>query len=70
MWTKYNYLCTNCDAMIEITACVEPAFDPACFCDYQTNVILLGTEDGNNPDEPVIEVTYTEVVKINTNPYN
>ena len=70
MWTKYNYLCTDCDAMIEITTQAYPVIDPACSCRRSSHIILLGIEDGNNPDEPVTEVTYTEVVKINTNPYN
>ena len=70
MWTKYNYLCTDCDAMIEITTQAYPVIDPACTCRASSHIIFLGTEDGYDPDEPVIEVTYTEVVKINTNPYN
>jgi hypothetical protein len=70
MWTKYNYLCTDCDAMIEITTQAYPVIDPACNCRASSHIVWLGKEDANNPDEPVIEVTYTEVVKINTNPYN
>jgi hypothetical protein len=70
MWTKYSYLCTSCDALIEITAQVDPQYGPACFCDYQTELVLVGTEDGNALRNDVIEVTPSEVVKINTNPYN
>jgi hypothetical protein len=32
MWTKYDYLCTDCDALIEITACADKVLDPACIC--------------------------------------
>jgi hypothetical protein len=32
MWTKYEYLCTNCDALIEVTANVPHALDPDCIC--------------------------------------
>ena len=66
MWTKYNYVCTDCDALIEITSEVYPVIDPACICRRSSHIVFLGTED----PEPVTEVTYTEVVKINTNPYN
>jgi hypothetical protein len=69
MWTKYNYLCTDCDAMIEITTEANPVIDPACTCRASSHIVWLGKEDANNPDEPVTEVTYTEVVQINTNPY-
>ena len=79
MWTKFTYLCTDCDALIEITASVEPHIDPACICHASSHVILLSKWDATvthvdedlTPDyEPVIKVTPPQVVKINTNPYN
>jgi hypothetical protein len=79
MWTKFTYLCTDCDALIEITASVSPQIDPACICHSSSHVTLISWEDATvshvdedlAPDyEPVIKVTPTEVVKINTNPYN
>jgi len=71
MWTKYDYLCTDCDALIEITACADKVLDPACICSGQGVVILLGQSDAFGPVlEPVTKVTPTQVVKINTNPYN
>jgi hypothetical protein len=71
MWTKYTYLCTDCDALIEITADCFRALDPACICQGQGVVILLSEEDGNAPlFEPVTKVTPRGLVKINTNPYN
>ena len=93
-WTKYDYLCTNCDALVEITASFyPPKIDPDCICGLGA-LINIGVSDGNAPlFEPVIDtiemldefksqtgividsldvmkVTPTQVVKINTNPYN
>ena len=45
MWTKFTYLCTDCDALIEITASVEPQIDPACICHATSHVILLSKWD-------------------------
>jgi hypothetical protein len=69
MWTKYNYLCTDCDAMIEITTQAYPVIDPACICRRSSHLVFLGTEETTDYADPVTEVTYTEVVQINTNPY-
>ena len=70
-WTKYDYLCTDCDALIEITACVDKVLDPACICGGYGIVILLGESDGNAPIiTDVSKVTPSKLVKINTNPYN
>ena len=71
-WTKYDYLCTDCDALIEITTLKDRSecFQPLCTCG-SVNVINIGTSNGNAPlFEPVIEVTPPQLVKINTNPYN
>lgn len=71
MWTKYTYLCTDCDALIEITACADKVFDPACICRGEGVTILLTEEEGNAPIiTDVRKVTPTRVVKINSNPYN
>jgi hypothetical protein len=72
MWTKYDYLCTDCDALIEITTQKNRSecFQPLCTCG-SVNVINIGVSDGNGPlFEPVTKVTPPQVVKINTNPYN
>jgi hypothetical protein len=77
MWTKFTYLCTDCDALIEITASVEPQIDPACICHASSHVILLSKWDANathvdedlTPDYDVTDITPTKLVKINTNPY-
>jgi hypothetical protein len=70
VWTKYNYLCTDCDALIEITTQANPVIDPACTCRRSSHLVFLGTEETTDYAEPVTEVTYTEVVKIDSNPYN
>jgi hypothetical protein len=71
MWTKYDYLCTDCDALIEITACADVWKDPACICGGLGVVILLSESGARGPLlEDVRKVTPREVVKINTNPYN
>ena len=66
MWTKHDYVCTNCDALIEVTALEIPRVDPDCIC-ARGMVIGIGSSLAY---QPVIEVTSPQVVKINTNPYN
>ena len=71
MWTKYDYLCVDCDALIEITACADLIREPSCICDGEGIVILIGESDGNAPIiTDVSKVTPRGLVKINTNPYN
>jgi len=71
VWTKYDYLCTDCDALIEITACADKVLDPACICGGPGVIILLGQSDAKGPSiYDVSSITPTKVVKINSNPYN
>ena len=71
MWTKYDYLCIDCDALIEITACADLVREPSCICDGEGIVILLGESDGNAPIiTDVTNITPRTVVKIDSNPYN
>ena len=67
-WTKYSYLCTDCDSLIEVTTNTAPVMDPGCICGLDTFVIRTGLD----PEQlaPVISLTSTGVVKINSNPYN
>ena len=66
IWTKYDYVCTNCDALIEITASVYPAIDPDCLCG--NGMIISITSDP--AFAPIVtDITPAKVVKINTNPY-
>jgi hypothetical protein len=70
MWTKYDYVCTNCDALIEITASVYPAIDPDCLCGNGM-IIDIGTSPAFTPIiTDVSNITPAKVVKINSNPYN
>ena len=65
MWTKYSYVCTSCDALIEITTNLIPQENASCVCDRRAWV----TRTAVAPDEDVTTITYVDVVKINTNPY-
>ena len=67
MWTKYDYVCSDCDALIEITT-LENIREWRGWCPCgSANIINISVTDGN---APVIDITPSEVVKINTNPYN
>lgn len=68
MWTKYSYICTDCDCLIEVTTNTAPVMDPGCICGLDTFVVRTAQE----PEQlaPVMSITPTGVVKINTNPYN
>ena len=76
-WTKYDYVCTDCDALMEITTLINiREWRGWCSCG-SANLINIGVSDATVPEakdlyhfQDVIEVTPTEVVKINTNPYN
>lgn len=71
MWTKYDYVCSDCDALIEITTLKNiREWRGWCSCG-SPNIINIGVSDGNAPLlEPVTNITPREVVKINSNPYN
>jgi hypothetical protein len=71
-WMKYSYLCTDCDALYEITTLqtIPDCFEPECPCG-STKIINIGVSDGNAPIiTDVSKVTPRTVVKINSNPYN
>jgi hypothetical protein len=63
MWTKHSYVCTSCDALIEITTNLIPQENASCVCDRRAWVTRTNVET-------VVEVTPRGLVKINTNPYN
>jgi hypothetical protein len=72
MWTKYTYICTDCDALYEINTLqvIPECFSPECPCG-SSNIIGIGVSDGSAPKiYDVASITPTQVVKINTNPYN
>ena len=68
MWTKYSYVCTDCDALVEITIRSNTAPNPECTEDGML-LTLIGWVDAT-VQEPVTNITSPQVVKINTNPYN
>ena len=68
MWTKYSYVCTDCDSLIEIISNKTPKMDPGCVCGIDTFVTRTAVEPEQLP--PVISITPKNLVKINTNPYN
>jgi DNA-directed RNA polymerase subunit RPC12/RpoP len=71
-WTKYDYLCTDCDALIEITTLQNLREDSYKYCPCNsTNVINIGVTDAFTPIiTDVSKVTPRQVVKIDSNPYN
>jgi hypothetical protein len=68
MWTKYSYVCTDCDSLIEVTTNTQPVMDPGCICGLDTFVTSTALEPTVQPN--VMSITPSNVVKINTNPYN
>jgi hypothetical protein len=68
MWTKYSYICTDCDSLIEVISNNTPKMDPGCVCGIDTFVTRTAVEPEQLP--PVISITPKNLVKINTNPYN
>ena len=71
LWVKYDYLCTDCDALMEITTLKDiKTWRGWCSCG-SANLINIGVSDGNAPIiTDVSNITPTKLVKINTNPYN
>ena len=70
MWTKYSYVCTNCDALIEITTLDNiREWRGWCPCG-SANIINISVRDATVPDQDVTYITEPKLVKINTNPYN
>ena len=64
MWTTYSYVCTNCDALIQVTTQVTPEENASCTC-------MRGAWVTRTSMEPnVSKITPPKLVKINTNPYN
>ena len=69
MWTKYDYVCSDCDALIEITTLDNiREWRGWCPCG-SANIINISVRDATVPDD-VTSITATQIVKINTNPYN
>jgi DNA-directed RNA polymerase subunit RPC12/RpoP len=70
MWTKYDYVCSDCDALIEITTLDNiREWRGWCPCG-SANIINISVRDATVPDQDVSKVTPHGLVKINSNPYN
>lgn len=49
MWTKYDYVCSDCDALIEITT-LDKLEDWRGWCPCgSANIINISVTDGNAP---------------------
>jgi hypothetical protein len=76
MWAKYTFVCDpdECDALLEFTARDGYGFPNGIVsmqCPCGREMIYISVEDiKGRLYEPVIKVTGSKVVKINTNPYN
>ena len=69
MWTKYDYVCSDCDALIEITTLDNiREWRGWCPCG-SANIINISVRDAT-VSELVTQDTPVGLVKINTNPYN
>ena len=79
-WTKYDYLCTDCDALIEITT-LENIREWRGWCPCgSANLVNIGVHDAEVKVDPydspyknagtVTNITPPKLVKINSNPYN
>jgi hypothetical protein len=69
-WTKYNYVCNSCDALVEITTRHDLSeYRGWCACG-SGDITLIVYADATVPDNDVTNLTFPQVVKINTNPYN
>ena len=78
-WMKYDYLCNDCDALIEITTLKDiRSWRGLCSCG-SANIINIGVHDAEVKVDPydspyknpgtVTNITPPKLVKINTNPY-
>lgn len=66
MWIKYSYVCANCDTLLEITTMYQDPEDPYCVCS-ESDIMWISLEDAT---VPVTNITPSNLVKINSNPYN
>jgi len=62
-WIKYDYLCTDCDALMEITTLVDiKDWRGWCSCG-SPNLINIGWIDVSRHEEPVTNITPQRLVK-------
>jgi len=75
-WTKHEFLCTECDTLIEITTYWKDEYiaTPICPCPHQAIIklnthVLPGSIFASSHSD-VTSITPAPLVKINSNPYN
>jgi hypothetical protein len=67
MWTRYSYVCTDCDALTEITTVDDLSqYRGWCACG-SANLVRVAVDDATIA---MTDITPYGLVKINTNPYN
>jgi hypothetical protein len=75
-WTKHEWLCTECDTLMEFTTYWKDELVPipACPCPHQAiiklNTHVLESSSNVSYHSDVTSITPTPLVKINSNPYN
>jgi hypothetical protein len=75
-WTKHEFLCTECDTLMEFTTYWKDEYiaTPICPCPHQAIIklnthVLPGSIFASSHSD-VTSITPTPLVKINSNPYN
>ena len=75
-WIKYEWLCTECDSLMELTTYWTEEYVPIpdCPCPHKAiiriNKHALESSTFVSYHSNVTTITPTRVVKINSNPYN
>ena len=69
MWNRYTYVCSYCDALIEITSEVIPVVDPICICNTALVPTYIGQEDATLPED-VADITPEILARTNGKVYN
>lgn len=75
-WTKHEFLCTECDTLMEFTTYWKDEYiaTPVCPCPHQAIIklnthVLPGSIFASSHSD-VTSITPAPLVKINSNPYN
>jgi hypothetical protein len=58
LWVKYEYLCTNCDTLFEITSMNPLIADPSCTCS-SPHTIRINRYDVTDITEPHLDIVST-----------
>jgi len=60
MWVKYEFICTNCDSLYEVTSMNALIAEPACLCGYP-HIIRINKYD-------VTDITTPELANASAKP--